>query len=580
MASTKFSLKSLEEDLVGPDNRRLFWSWCLAVVIVFVVGFIFNSDSVSILGVAESREYQVNFDSPVTIQQVHVVAGQVVKKGDLLLELNQSELEAHLAVLKSRFDKLKAEIKLRDQISNLASEVIDIPEGADPLKTEWFDTQREIRLVEDRLKNLFVFAEVDGRVGAVNFKAGEKVSSFAPIVTLLPLQPTYVNGFINENLYSNLELGQPVEVQGTHGKAVQGQVISLGARIVPIPERLLRIPSLHAWGREVLVQIPPNNTFLVGEKVSVRKIWSGSWMPLAQADENKRVDGKTITDPEVLEFPDEITEKFQPEISGMVYIPELKQFVMTSDDYPKDKPFLMLMTVPGKVPRQVLSLEGLEKMEDIESISYHDSNLYLLSSLTPTKRGKIKKSRQLFAEVKRRGMNFRLEAKVDLLQEIQNALGNTLDADMEVEGHAIQGKDLYLALKNPTTSGEILILKVAQFEKMFAGLPLESGDVTIARRLQLVLPDKDVEVLVTDLIFVGDDIYLASSFKGKTGSGIWRIDNATGAVSLLQEFSRKHLEALGYLPCSHQIYGVFEGGHNTYLATLTLSGVKKEPECF
>ncbi|WP_413291213.1 HlyD family secretion protein [Bdellovibrio sp. HCB337] len=581
MSSWKFRLRSLEQDLVGPDNRRLFLAWAVGVLLILSLGFILSSDSVSILGVAESREYQVNFDSPVTIQQVHVMPGQTVKKGDLLLELNQSDLETQLNTLKSRYDRLSAEIKLRDQISSLASDVEAMPAGADPLKTEWIDTQREIRIVEARLKNLFVFAEVQGRVGAVNFKAGEKVPSFAAIVTLLPLNPTYVNGFINENLHTSLEVGQRVEVAGVNGKVIQGQVISLGARIVPIPERLLRIQSLAAWGREVVVQIPAANEFLLGEKVSVRKAWNGSWMPMAQADETKRRDGKTTSEPVKLEFPESITERFQPEISGLVYIPELKQFVMVSDDYPKDKPDLLLMTIPGKVQKQMLAIDSLDKMEDIESVSYRNNKLYLLSSLSPTKKGKIKKNRQILARAQRSDMNFKLDAQVDLREFLEKARGISLGNDLEIEGHAIKGSDLYLALKNQnTTTKEIVILKVKNFERLFEGKDLSSEDVSAALKLQLSLPDKSIEIAVTDMIFVGDDIYLASSFRGKEGSAIWKWDAQSGAVSLIQEFDRKHLEALAFLPCSQQIYGVFEGGVNNYLTTLTLSGMKKESECF
>lgn len=581
MSSFRSRFRRLEEDLVGPDNRRLFWAWAVAVLLILFLGFFLSSDSVSILGVAESREFHVNFESSVAIAQVHVITGQTVKKGDLLLELNQADLETQLLALKSRYDRLSAEIKLRDQIAALASESEPLPEGTDPLKTEWADTGREIHVLEERLKNLFVFAEVQGRVGAVNFKAGEKAPAFSPIVTLLPLQPTYVNGFINENLQASLEVGQRVEVFGVHGQRVEGQIVSLGARIVPIPERLLRIPTLPAWGREVIVQIPPINDFLIGEKVSVRRLWTGSWMPIAQADENKRIEGPFLGELVEMEFPESITDKFQPEISALVYVPELRQFVMASDDYPKDKPQLLLMTTPGKVQKQMIPIEGLEKMEDLESISYQDNKLYLLSSMSATKKGNLKKERQLLARVVRKGVNFQATSWVDLKSELERVLGNSLDTDFEVEGHALQNEDLYLALKNPTeTTRETLILKISNFERLFEGQDLSAADVSIAWRRHLSLPNKAIKVLITDMIFVGEDIYLASSFRGTEGSGIWKVNVPTGTMSLVQEFNKKHLEALAYLPCSNQLYGVFEGGDHNYLATLALPGGQKESQCF
>jgi multidrug resistance efflux pump len=584
-------LRRLEEDLVGTDNRTLFCVWCLAVAVVVCLGFYLNSDSVSILGVADSREFQVNFDSPVAIKQIHVLPGQVVKKGDLLMELNQSDLEMQLYVLKSRFDKLSAELKLRQQISSLAQDVGALPSAADPIRTEWADTKREIALVEERLKHLFVFAEVEGRVGAVNFKVGEKVPSFSPIVTLLPLTPTYVNGFINENLHSQLKIGDWVDVVSVGGAVVRGKVISLGARIVQIPQRLLRIQTLPAWGREIVVQIPEKNALLIGERVSVKRSWSSSFVNFAQADDTALADKNALRGPQPIELPVTISDRFDPEISGMVYIPELSQFVLISDDHPKDHPVLLLMNEQGRVQDHVLEIQGLEKMEDIESISYQNGSLYLLSSLSPTKKGKIKISRQLFVRAERRGMEFHLKQQMNLQQALVAAFAKSSESILrslasdpsliETEGHALLERDLYLALKEPLgDSHEILILKIKDFPAMLDSGELLPENLTIARRLSLSLPDKSVDILVTDMMIDDEQIYLASSYRGKEGSAIWRIDESTGAVSLVQEFQRKHLEALAVLPSRCEIFGVFEGKQGNFLTEVPLPSGKKDSRCF
>jgi multidrug resistance efflux pump len=587
----RHQLQKLEEDLVGPGNSRVFLVWCCAVVVLIGVGFYLNGDSVSILGVAESREYQVNFDRPVAIKQIHVLNGQNVKKGDLLLELNQSELEMQLYMLKSRADKLSAELKLRDQISSVVQDGHLLPKNADPLRIEWQDTQREKGLVEERLKNLFVFAEVDGQVGAVNFKVGEKVPAFSPILTLLPPTPTYVNGYINENLYSQIEVGQSIEVASVSGAIIRGRVLSLGSRIVPIPERLLRIHSLPAWGREVVVQIPAKNSFLIGEKVSMRRPLISTFFKVAQADEIQNPDAGIASDPEKIEIPEEILESFQPEISGMVYIPELKKFILVSDDYPKNKPVLLLMNDAGQVQKEVLPIEGLDKMEDIESLSYQNSKLYLMSSLSPTKSGVSKQKRQLFASVIRKDMNFQLLSQIDLREALLKALQSSQDEvlqniakaqyELEVEGHAIRNNDLYLALKNPIgISKEFVILKIRNFEDVFKNIPLTSDAVSVAYRVTLPATEEGVQVLVTDMIFFNNQIFLASSFKGQDRSAIWKIDEQNNTINLIQEFKRKHLEALGILTKSCRLYGIFEGKEGNFVTTLSLPAVKKGSECY
>lgn len=584
-------IRQLEEDLVGADNRRLFGAWCVAVVFIALLGFYLNTDSVSILGVADSREFQVNFDNPVTIKQVHVLPGQTVKKGDLLLELNQTDLEMQRYVLKLRFDKLSAELKLREQISSLAQESGVLPLGADPLKIEIADTQRELSLVEERLKNLFVFAEVDGRVGAVNFKSGEKAAGFTSILTLLPLTPSFVNGFINENLHAKLKIGDRVEVLSTNAGRIEGRVISLGARIVPIPQRLLRIQNLPAWGREIVVQIPEVNPLLIGEKVSVRRAWTSPFGSFAQADENPLNIYKMSLEPERLEVPAQISRHFQPEISGMVYVPELKQFVLISDDYPEDHPFLLLMNEAGVIQEHSLPISGLQKMEDIESISLQEDSLFLLSSLTNTKKGKVRKERQMFVELRRQGMEFHFSAQVDLREALLKAASESSDellrelfldpSEFEVEGHFLREGNLYLALKNPLgPAREIFILKVQNFRSIFSTGRILAKDLSLDRRISLSLSDKDIEVAVTDMLSVGGSIYLSSNYRGKDGSAIWKLDESTGAVSLLQEFKRKHLEALALLPSRCQIIGVFEGREGNFITRLSLPESSKESRCF
>jgi len=591
MKSFKRTLSQIEEDLVGTDNRRLFVAWCLAVTGVLGLGMFLNTDSVSILGVADSREFQVNFDSAVAIKQLHVHPGQLVKKGDLLIELNQNDLEMQLYVLKSRYDKLTAEMNLRQQISSLAEDAGALASGADPLKTEWKDTKREIQLVEERLKHLLVFAEVEGRVGAVNFKAGEKASAFAPILTLLPLSPTIVNGFINENLHSQLKIGDRVDVASVNGSLVQGKVMSLGARIVQIPQRLLRIQALQAWGREIVVQIPEKNSLLIGERVSVRRSWRSSFLNLAQADEAAITAPSRQKEPEFIEIPLSIREQFSPEISGAAYVSALNQFIVVSDDYPKDRPLLLLMSENGRIQDRILKIHGLEKMEDIESVSYQDNSLYLLSSLAPTKKGKSNSRRQIFARAERQGLEFQLKQEMNLQEALVKVFANSTDPvlknlalhpeDIEIEGHALRAKDLYLAMKNPVgPRQEILILKIKDFSNMLNAQSLQPENFSIARRLPLRLPDKDIEVAVTDMIFIGDQIYLASNFRGKDGSAIWRIEESTGAVNLVQEYRQKHLETLAVRPSQCELLGVFESENGNFLTRLPLPNAKKEVPCF
>ncbi len=48
-----------------------------------------------------------------------------------------------------------------------------------------------------------------------------------------------------------------------------GTVVGVGSRIVEYPVRLRKHPDLQVWGREVVIKIPENNQFILGEKVVI-----------------------------------------------------------------------------------------------------------------------------------------------------------------------------------------------------------------------------------------------------------------------------------------------------------------------
>lgn len=575
-------LRGFYNDFIGSENRFLFFVWSAALILILGFGFILNTTTVSILGVAESREYQVNFDTSVEIKHVYVFPSQTVKKGDLLVELNQSALTLQLRTLKARYDKLIAEQRLRDQISRITNDTQGLSRGADPLLVDIADTKREMDLIETRMRNLFVFAEVDGTVGAVNFKNGEKAPAFAPLITLLPMNPSYVNAFMNENLPTPLVVGQTVEVSAASGQTVQGIITQVGARIVPIPERLFRNPNLTAWGREVMIKIPPRNGFLLGEKVSVHKSWGISFLSQAQADAKTKAWTEAPQElVQEVKIPTVVSDEFAPELSGMVYLPEMKQFVVVSDDYPEERPFLMLMNEEGELQDRPLYIENLEKMDDIESISRVDDYLYVMSSLSPTKKGKLKSERQMFVKIKRMGLRLVLEGQVDLRESLLKAMKASADpilqrlaradSPFEVEGHFVDQKALFVAVKGPVLDQkELLILKVSEIDQVFVEGSLKAADVSVFRHLKVPSADSGMELSVTDIIRENNTIFFSTSCRNSPCSALWQLGTNGDKAELIQEFPLRHLEGLGVLSHAGKIFGVFDSKRSPRYFSLPL----------
>jgi len=122
-----------------------------------------------------------------------------------------------------------------------------------------------------KVQPIVVTAPTDGLVGNISCKEAEHISSYSTLLTFYEPHSGIIKGFVHEDLTLEVEIGQPFKISSLKDENInyQGKVIGLGSRIVEIPSRLRKIETLKAYGREVLIEITKENTFLQKEKVSI-----------------------------------------------------------------------------------------------------------------------------------------------------------------------------------------------------------------------------------------------------------------------------------------------------------------------
>ena len=294
-------------------SHKLSIAWILCVIIAVVLGVVYQGKVAMFRGIAEASETIISVPSATEIVKVHVVPGQEIHAGDTIVQINRPDLTLRIAELTREIDALEgrsnlssAEIdqKVADVKANLETRRLTLTaeirnleaeyqsnkaisaklkslsnsksqsDGNDAMasgKSEAENLKKELEEMQKQQEELIQIAKEDWVVGDVNVRDGEKVSSFAPIVTLAHKSPTLVRGYINEQIYQNMDLGEAVKVTtlaGT-GKAVVGEVVGLSSRIVAFPERMWKMPEMPVYGREVTIKIPENNPFLLGEMVTI-----------------------------------------------------------------------------------------------------------------------------------------------------------------------------------------------------------------------------------------------------------------------------------------------------------------------
>ena len=290
-------------------SHKLSLAWIICLIMAIVLGFMYQGKAAMFRGIAEASETIISVPSATEIVKVHVVPGQSAEIDQKVaevkanLETRRLALSAEIRNLETEYNSNKAISAKLKSLSNSnsggdgndamamrikslknelalatksANEQIALLRGSGRLqkttgKSEAENLKKELEELKKQQQELIQIAKENWVVGDVNVRDGEKVSSFAPIVTLTHKSPTLVRGYINEQIYQNMDVGEAVKVTtlaGT-GKAVVGEVVGLSSRIVPFPTRMWKMPELPVYGREVTIKIPEANPFLLGEMVTI-----------------------------------------------------------------------------------------------------------------------------------------------------------------------------------------------------------------------------------------------------------------------------------------------------------------------
>jgi hypothetical protein len=374
------------------------------------------------------------------------------------------------------------------------------------------------------------------------------------LVTLSPKHPSYVEGFLHESLPTRVEIGRKVTVSAVSGHSsisVEGKVVSVGGRIILMPARLAQYPNMQVWGREVVVEIPPKNGFLLGEKVQIkpkielarltREFWpiDKAQAKEGQADSKPSQEGSAAHAPAEMQISPDLRKRFLLEPSGVIFLDDMKKFLFVSDDTDKQKSAtLFLVDSEGSVSDETLVIPGLGRISDMESISQSGDMVYILTSQGLKKSGKEDTERTLFVRFRRTGLNLSGVESVPLKPILLKAINSSKDAklkgvfqnlrpgDIEIEGHFVDGRDLYLGFKYPMNKdSQSLILIVRNFESIFANGTLTAQQLGVSQWVDFG-QSQGAPHQLSDLININGSLFATTVCKSEGCGAVWKIQRA------------------------------------------------------
>lgn len=143
-----------------------------------------------------------------------------------------------------------------------------------PYRQERARIHSAINLEKKRSERFRITAPHDGLIGNVHCREGEFIDEFTTLISFYEANPTQVKAYVYENQLLHVALQDTFWVSSirTGGLKYKGVLVGLGSRIVEIPERMRKIPEIKAYGREVTIEISPDNSLLQKEKVRLQQL--------------------------------------------------------------------------------------------------------------------------------------------------------------------------------------------------------------------------------------------------------------------------------------------------------------------
>ena len=563
---------------------------CLVIILKIQTS---NSVTTKYLGIADTKEITINTSHAVKIKKIHVIPGQAVKKNELLLELERPDLDLKIYELESELKELNAENLFNNEM-NAKLKSVRVKSGNEKnnllsIRIEGINNQ--LKILKQKKNDLFVFSKIKGVIGSVNVKVGEDASPFMPLVTMHDTSPTMIKGFVHESIHNKTFKGQKVIVSSiaNPSKTVDAIVGSVGNRIVEYPQRLKSSEGQLIYGREVIILVPKNNPFLIGEKVLIKSFLETNqhfMSAFANEDSPKQKDRLFEVKTELKTF----SPRIEP--SGIIYIKELKHNIIISDDTnDEDKAFIYTMDDKGVIDKEIL-VQDAPKISDMEAITVDEEGfIYITSSLSRSKKGKLPKKRKRLLKIKRENFNFTLVSQVNFYKAlkavaVENSekkwakilLNKDLDKiDINIEGMAVLDNTMYFGLKDSyhLKKSHLAIYKVTNLQSLFEYDTIQEGQISLVVHEPFPKNDYFKDEGVSDLSIINNKLFILSSNKeGKDGGRIFKTNfldskNKIPELTEIKQFKKMNPEGLTYnSDKNHFVVSFDQGDLNSKISIL------------
>lgn len=165
------------------------------------------TESLTVVGSLEANEAaEIRTEINGLVKAIHFEEGQQVKKGDLLMKIDDAELRAQYSQVEARYQLAELNVSRSENLSE--SRTISQSEY-DRARSEFAAAKAELQVLKLRLEKTELKAPFDGVVGSRTISPGDYVTTNTALTTLNDLSRMKISFQVPERFLSKVRHGTP-----------------------------------------------------------------------------------------------------------------------------------------------------------------------------------------------------------------------------------------------------------------------------------------------------------------------------------------------------------------------------------
>ena len=200
-----------------------------------------------------------------------------------------------------------------------------------------------------------------------------------------------------------------------------------------------------------------------------------------------------------------------------------------------------------------------------------------MSSLSYSKKGKLKPERRILARISFSNGAARLEKSVDFYEILQNFAEKSdsgaaeflkkgiAEKTIDIEGISVLDNSLFVAFKNPLFNGKGAVFEIRGYETIFADKKIDEN------QLSTLLVDLPAARKISDIYLISkNNFYFTASCDSEKCGGLYKFEN--GKTGLIKDFPELKPEGIA-VDNSGDFFIFFDLGQNENSKFLNLGGI-------